>query len=171
MGSDVAKSYESVFKAHHSEVMRYCVKEYLKDIKGRKNELERVTERFLAVSETLGGVDYSKKLGVDVSSDNNFDDRVIARIEAYQDYLDVLEQVGDYINEAKQLIARIDHGSILWLHYADGVKWQTIALRAKVDARTVRRWRERATEALYRSMPEEYRRYTIPDAQTVYRYD
>ena len=152
-------------RARHAEVMKLCVSFYFEDIRGAQNELERVSERLLKLDEVVRGIDYSHKLGVDVSCINNECDKLIARIEALNTYIDVCEQVGDKIKEAKRLISSVEGGWLLWAHYMDGVRWNVLALRERVDRRTIYRRRDKAIKELYCLMPEEYRRYGIPNAQ------
>ena len=152
-------------RARHAEVMKLCVSFYFEDIRGAQNELERVSERLLKLDEVVRGIDYSHKLGVDVSFINNECDKLIARVEALNTYIDVCEQVGDKIKEAKRLISTVEGGWLLWAHYMDGVRWNVLALRQRVDVSTMRRWKSKAIEELYCSMPEEYRRYAIPNAE------
>lgn len=152
-------------RARHAEVMKLCVSFYFEDIRGAQNELERVCERFLKLDELLRGIDYSRKLGVDVSSSNSATDDMIARLEAYEAYTDVYIQVSDKIKQARRLVTSVEGGALLWAHYIDGVKWNVLALRERVDRRTIYRHRDNAIAELYCLMPEEYRRYAIPNAE------
>ena len=151
--------------AHDIEVMKLCVSFYFEDIRGAQNELERVSERLLKLDEVVRGIDYSHKLGVDVSCSNTECDKLIERVEALKIYIDVCAQVCDKVKNAKLLISTVDGGWLLWAHYVDGVRWNVLALRERVDVRTIRRWKTKAIQELYCLMPEEYRRYTIPNAQ------
>lgn len=148
----------------HIEVMQICVIFYLDNIKGSQNELERFYERFLRLDGKLGTLDYSRMLGVSGGSPSDETDRLIARLEAYQCYMDVVEQVSEKIEHAKKLIEQTPHGELLWLHYVDGVKWRTLALRNRLNSSTIYRWKMQAIQHLYCMMPEEYRRYAIPNA-------
>ena len=152
-------------RARHAEVMKLCVSFYFEDIRGAQNELERVTERYLKLSDTLHGIDYSRKLGVDVSCTNSATDEMVARLEAYEAYRDVYEQVSGKLRTAKQLVQSVEGGALLWAHYVDGVRWNVLALRQRVDRRTIYRHRDSAISELYCIMPEEYRRYAIPNAE------
>jgi hypothetical protein len=151
---------------HHSEVMKYCVTSYLKDIKGAQNELERVLERYLKVSDPLQGIDYSTNLGVDTSCVEHSVDDLINRLDAWQCYIDVLEQVQEKVKHAKTLVRGVKYGEFLWQHYVQGVKWSVIATQQHVDISTMRRRKSKAIHDLYYIMPEEYRRYCIPNATT-----
>ena len=152
-------------RARHAEVMKLCVSFYFEDIRGAQNELERVSEHFLKLDELLRGIDYSRKLGVDVSCTNSATDEMVARLEAYEAYRDVYEQVSGKLRTAKQLVQSVEGGALLWAHYMDGVRWSVLALRQRVDVSTMRRWKTKAIRELYCVMPEEYRRYAIPNAE------
>ena len=157
----------SLSNGHHSEVMKICVTNYLKDIKGCQNELERVLERYLKVSEPLKGIDYSNSLGVDVSCTETTTDDLINRIEAWECYTDVMQQVSERIEQASELIKRVNHGYLLYEHYVKGIKWSVLAIREQVDVSTLRRWKTTAINELYCLLPEEYRRYSIPNAEVL----
>ena len=153
-------------KPSHSDVMKFCVKYYLKDIKGAQNELERALERYLKISDVLSGIDYSTNLGIDTSPTvGAMDAQLIARSEAFEAYTDTVAQVQSKIEQAKALIAKTPYGYLLWAHYIHGTKWSVLALRERVHVSTMRRWQAQAIETLYRIMPEEYRRYSIPNAE------
>ena len=164
--SSIANTHTRLYNSHHSEVMRICVKFYLEDIKGSYNELERVLERYLKVSDPLQGIDYSSNLGVNTSCVEHSIDDLIDRLDAWECYIDVLEQVQAKIKHAQTLVRGVKYCEFLWLHYVQGVKWSVIATRAHVDVSTMRRWKTRAIRDVYCLMPEEYRRYSIPNAQT-----
>lgn len=149
------------------EVIKICVSFYLADIKGAQMALERVTEHFIKTSETLRGIDYSRKLGIDATPTFSMSDEMARRIEAYAVYVDVCAQVDRKIREAQDIIASIEHGDILWLQYVDGMQWGDILARSTVSSSTLWRWRTAAMTELYHAMPEEYRRYSIPNAATL----
>ena len=157
----------SLSNGHHSEVMKICVTNYLKDIKGCQNELERVLERYLKVSEPLKGIDYSNSLGVDVSCTETTTDDLINRIEAWECYTDVMQQVAERIEQASELINRVNHGYLLYEHYVKGIKWSVLAIRDGVERMTIWRRKEQAINELYCLLPEEYRRYSIPNAEVL----
>ena len=157
----IQNTHRNRSRARHAEVMTF----YFEDIRGAQNELERVSERLLKLDEVVRGIDYSHKLGVDTSCINNECDKLIARAEALNTYIDVCEQVGDKIKQAKRLISSVEGGWLLWAHYMDGVRWNVLALRQRVDRRTIYRHRDSAISELYCIMPEEYRRYAIPNAE------
>lgn len=158
----------SLSKPSHSDVMHFCVKSYLLDIKGSKNELERVLERYEKLNGCIAGIDYSKKIGGGVTSTNSTtEDKLVARMEAYDEYKDVLDQVRAKIEYARYLIGKTPYGYLLWAHYIYDAKWKTLSLRERVNERTMRRWKSEAIETLYCIMPEQYRRYTIPNATPI----
>ena len=140
---------QSRSNAHNSEVMKICVVSYLKDIKGSQIELERVSERYLKVSDPLNGIDYSSNLGVDTSCVEHSVDDLINRLDAWQCYIDVLEQVQEKIIHAQTLIKGVKYGELLWLHYVQGVKWGVIAARERVNIATIQRWKIKAIRDLY----------------------
>lgn len=158
---NTATSHEN---APHSEVMKLCVIFFMEDIKGSQNELERALMKFDQLSSDIRGIDYSAKLGIDVSTTNRSLDRLIDRLEAYNEYLDVCEQVLDKVDNARELIFNVNNGHLLWSHYIDGVRWNVLALRERVSVRTIYRERDKAIKSLYYVMPEYYRRYAFPNA-------
>ena len=145
------------------EVMQICVEFYFEDIRGKKSELERAEESYLALRDDLNGIDYSEKLGVQGGVLE--DEKMLNRLEALLTYLDVLEQVKDDIKQAKDLVNINPFGFILWQKYVTGLSVRRIAYDLRVGKSTVCRHLNDGIEWLYSVMPEEYRRYAIPNAE------
>ena len=147
--------------APHFEVVRYCTEAYIANMKGIYSEIERVNERIETLSEPLKGVDYSKMLGISSS----------CKGERLTDLTDTLEALRESITSVKEefdafisLLNTLDHGGYIWQHYFFGLSWNVIALREQVERMTIWRRKDETLRKLYTIMPEEYRRFTIPNA-------
>ena len=67
--------------------------------------------------------------------------------------------------EAARALCRENHERrALWMQKVDGMTYAQIAARMSVSFATARRLVERGKWSLYYSMPEEWRRYSVPNA-------
>ena len=147
--------------APHFEVVRYCTEAYIADMKGIYSEIERVNERIETLSEPLNGINYADMLGVMTSCKG---ERETERIEALESLTESIASIESEFNYFTSLLDTLEHGAYIWQHYFYGLSWNVIALREQVERMTIWRRMQATLQDLYSIMPEEYRRYTIPNA-------
>lgn len=145
----------------HFEVVRHCTEAYIADMKGIYSELERVNERLETLSEPLKGVNYADMLGVATSCKG---ERETERIMALESLRESIASVSAEFDAFTALLDTLEFGAYIWQHYFFGLSWNVIALRERVQRMTIWRRKEQTLRELYTIMPEQYRRYTIPNA-------
>ena len=147
--------------APHFEVVRHCTEAYIADMKGIYNEIERVNERIETLSEPLKGVDYSKMLGISSSCKGERLTNLIDALESLEQSITSIEQEFNYFTA---LLDTLEFGAYIWQHYFYGLSWNVIALREQVTRMAIWKRKEQTLRDLYSIMPEQYRRFTIPNA-------
>ena len=147
--------------APHFEVVRYCTEAYIANMKGIYSEIERVNERIETLSEPLKGVDYSKMLGVSSSCKGERLTDLIDALESLEQSITSIEQEFNYFTA---LLDTLEFGAYIWQHYFYGLSWNVIALREQVERMTIWRRMQATLQGLYAIMPEQHRRFTIPNA-------
>ena len=147
--------------APHIDVVRHCTEAYIADMKGIYSEIERVNERIETLSEPLNGINYADMLGVMTSCKG---EREIERIEALEILTESIASIESEFNIFTALLDTLEFGAYIWQHYFYGLSWNVIALREQVERMTIWRRMQVTLQDLYAIMPEEYRRYTIPNA-------
>ena len=147
--------------APHFEVVRHCTEAYIADMKGIYSEIERVNERIETLSEPLSGVNYSDMLGIMTSCKG---ERETERIEALEALRESITSVKAEFDAFTALLDTIEHGDYIWQHYFFGLSWNVIALREQITRMAIWKRKEQTLRDLYSIMPEQYRRFTIPNA-------
>ena len=147
--------------APHIDVVRHCTEAYIADMKGIYSEIEQVNERIETLSEPLNGINYADMLGVMTSCKG---ERETERIEALESLTESIASIESEFNHFTSLLDTLEHGAYILQHYFYGLSWNVIALRECIDRTTCWRRKNATMQGLYAIMPEEYRRYTIPNA-------
>lgn len=143
------------------EVVKFCTQAYIADMKGIYSELERVNERIETLSEPLKGIDYSKMLGISSSCKGERLTDLIDALESLEQSITSIEQEFNYFTA---LLDTLEFGEYIFQHYFYGLSWNVIALREQVTRMAIWKRKEQTLRDLYSIMPEQYRRFTIPNA-------
>lgn len=153
---------------HDFEVMRICVKAYLHHMRHIDDDIREIKLRIEQVKDRMKvcGIDYSK-ITVTTSTEGDtigasiallqelkseFDDRIIHYQKLYEDAKDLCQPhfVGRYA---------------IWMHEVERREWEYVGRVIGYEERQARRIADGGIRELYELMPEEYRRYSIPNAQ------
>jgi len=152
---------------HDFEVMRACVHEYLRHVRSAGASLsaaEEAIERQRARMEP--GALSCNRIGVRSALDVCKMPEEVARLaELRKRWSEEFALCADDLAEAKRLCRPV-HGNryILWLHRAEGLRWEAVARRTGVSVQTCRRAEGNGMRELYALMPERWRRDPIPNA-------
>lgn len=152
---------------HDFEVMRICVKSYLSHMRLIKDDIRELELRIREIKERLGvlAVDYSKE-NVSVSSDGDSIGKAIAKIEELQNELS--ERILNYqklLANAQDLCQPHYLGRYaMWLHEVEQKTWTYVARCIGYSESRTYDIAEAGIREIYYEMPEEYRRYSIPNA-------
>lgn len=153
---------------HNDEVKLYCATQYLNHIKelGRKiKQLDEEIAHHRALVE-LSGVDYSE--GVSGSSGK---DQLESGVIKLQELIEEsVNKRAEYVEQ--QIIAnhvlsklRPDHARALRAYYLKDKVWKEVCADMSYSWQGMMSLRRRAIIETYDYMPEEWRRYSIPNAQ------
>lgn len=145
------------------EVQQICTEAYLKDIQGHLREVRRIDERIEALT-TLDGVDYSRYIGAGKVPNTKGNEKMLDAVASVQCFIEAVETSRKVVEDASELVHSVPHGDVLWLRFVEGERCDILARANGVNRRTINRWITEATRATYAVMPEEYRRYSIPNS-------
>lgn len=152
---------------HDLDVMRFCVKSYLSHMRLIKDDIREIEIRIREIKDRLGvmAVDYSKD-AVSTSSDGDRIGEAIAHIEELQEELSV--RIINYQNllaDAQDMCQPHYVGRYaMWLHEVEQREWEYVGRIIGYSERQTRTIAEGGLREIYELMPEEYRRYSIPNA-------
>ena len=152
--------------AHDFEIMAFCTDAYLRYIHSLDRalhdmecELEEHTH-----SLELMGIDYSKGASSGVSSDSKIPDGVARLFEIRERLQTEYARCSSDLAQARALCRCDESRYALWMSRVEGMPYANIARKMGYSKRTIRRMVDRGKVSLYYMMPEEWRRYSIPNA-------
>lgn len=149
---------------HDMETMRYCVAAYLE-------HLRQADDRRAALRESLARLESSLDLGAIRYSDaptggdgDRMASGVAQLLELRAEWMALEVALAREYGEAMQFCYATEERRMCWDHWAVGITWTAVALRAYCDRKTVHRRKDKGVEDIYGWMPEEWRRI-LPNAQ------
>lgn len=152
---------------HDFEVMRICVKSYLSHMRLIKDDMREIQLRIRDIKDRLDvmAVDYSKD-SVSSSSDGDTIGTAIARIEELQQELsDRIINYQKLLSDAQDMCQPHFVGRYaMWLHEVEQKTWTYVARCIGYSESRTYDIAEAGIREIYYEMPEEYRRYSIPNA-------
>lgn len=151
----------------HLEVMKYCVRAWLDDVKQRTIVIEDVSERIRRIESALRlrGVRFDK-IGASAPTDSTVSDGLIRLQELRAEWSDRVEECTGVFREAYNLCGpEYPNRYVVWLHDYEGMKWEKVGERVNYSEPQARRIAKIGYREIYEVMPEEWRRAPIPDAQ------
>lgn len=149
------------------EVIKYCTECYLREVKTSRDRLLRSLDAFsLNKCNHIRGIDYSCFKTHSVAFGEFESDRFLVRKQkAEANLTDRLYESWNLLGNFKKTLAKLDNGNVIWLHYIEAQSMRNIAKIMIISKSEAFRRRDKALRELYYLMPEEYRRYTVPNAQ------
>lgn len=147
------------------EVVFICTDSYLQDVRLLYRKQKATQELIESLSDSIKGIDYSKFINA-FRPPNVYANEVIQeqalRLHIYHDMLD------NYTLEMRHHASSFltsEFGVLLWKKYVEEQTWEHLAKQNGVSRTTLIRHANRGRVSLYTQMPEEYRRYSIPNAE------
>lgn len=147
------------------EVVYVCTDSYLQDVRLLYRKQKATQELIELLSDSTKGIDYSKFIN-DFRPPNVYANEVIQeqalRLHIYHDMLD------NYNLEMRphaSIFLKSEFGVLLWEKYVEEQTWEQLDKQNGVSRATLIRHANRGRVSLYAQMPEEYRRYSIPNAE------
>lgn len=153
---------------HSPDVKVYCAKEYLNYIRSLERRIRLLDEEIVhqrALLE-LSGVDYSE--GVSGSpSKSQLEAGVIKLQGMISEYCNELSEYVEQQKIAHSVLNQLTpkYRDVLKSYYVIGKTWEQICVDMSYSWQGMMSLRRRALQEVYDYMPEEWRRYSIPNAK------
>ena len=151
---------------HDYEVMAFCADAYLRYVRSLKSameDIEREVEEHARGIE-LAGFDPARCGGGRGASADKLPDGVIRLIELRERLSEEHARCAGDLAHARDLCRFDEDRRALWLSRVERLPYSEIARRMGCSKRTVRRMVAHGLASLYGLMPEEWRRYAVPNA-------
>ena len=153
---------------HDYEVMRICVRAYLRAMARAQMKLDMIEEQMarLQARMALRGVDCSASGPTAPASPDKMPDALAALREVYDMWDAHYALTGREMARARLLCGpHYPNRHALWLHEVERMTWTAVAAALKVSERSARRMGEQGVRELYYAVPEQWRRDPIPNAE------
>lgn len=143
----------------HIDIVKLTTKEYLQDLKVKYRQLLNLFELIdgYECARTLDLIDFRNSTHLNI---NVLEDNMANYYRLKQDYNDAK----NVLEKEKDCVLSIQFGDIVWDKYVCDASWGVLRRDYSLCRRTLQGRINRALESLYFLIPEEYRRYTFPDA-------
>lgn len=150
---------------HDFETMRHCAYAYLRHVRASMGEISAIESEMAKQQASLALMGISYDVGKGSVSADRIPDGVAKAMELRERWSEAYARLANDIEHARRLCSS-DHPSrrMLWLHLVEGKTWQQVSAATGYSTRHVIRMADNGTVGLYYAMPEEWRRYSIPNA-------
>lgn len=146
------------------EVVLICTNAYLADVKDLVRRLKAAHEQVVQLETGLKGIDYSKYIGDYVPPRVDSNNAIYEQVLRLTTYSSMFEAYKQELKPHAELIWSVTYGAILWRKYIENATWSRLSRDYATSRSTLVRQVHKAREGVYRLMPEQYRRYSIPNA-------
>lgn len=154
--------------SHDFEIVKYCVTDYLSYIRSIEATM-RAIESDIAYQNArlnLMGISY-EGCGGGSSNKDALPDGVAKLMELREKWSDEYAHCADDLERARELCKSSNlNRRIVWLHFVDKLTWDAAGREVGYSGVQARRLAECGIVELYYTMPEEWRRDPIPNAET-----
>lgn len=152
---------------HDPAVMRYCVRSYLQDIRCRHLTARALEEEIMDLRYRLEGLS-SPMAGVkggNTSPSSKMALGLAALEQLESEWATMVANDAGVISDALMICRQTDERWACWLHWVSRLTWAQVAKTIGYsESHTKTDIVDAGIEQIYGDMPEEYRRYTIPNA-------
>ena len=152
--------------AHDYEVVAFCVDAYLRYVRSLTAAMDDIADEIAEAESRLHllGVSYEGRQAACPPAADKLPEGVLKLMELRGRLADeVAADLAD-VERARALCRENHERRALWMQKVDGMTYAQIAQEMRVSFATARRLVERGKWSLYYSMPEEWRRYSVPNA-------
>ena len=148
------------------ELKRHCVYAYMEHIRSIPDDIREIEQQ---IKEIEASIDIRSSVAAGGGTTTPAGDKIGSGIAILEDKLERWDVM------IKNLYVERDHVRslclptykgryALWLHKVEAKSWPYVARILGYSERQAKRFAEQGIIELYRLMPEEWRRYTIPNA-------
>lgn len=151
--------------AHDYDVMAFCADAYLRYVRSLARAIADIEQEVEEHEHSLAlmGVDYAQGGGGGASADR-LPDGVIRLMELRELLGAEHARCTADLAHARTLCRADECRRALWLSKVEGMTYAEVGREMGYSKRTAARMVERGKVSLYYAMPEEWRRYAIPNA-------
>lgn len=152
---------------HDFEVVKYCVTDYLSYIRSIDATMRDIESDIAYQNARLNlmGISYDGGCGGQSNKDA-LPDGIIKLMELREKWSDEYAHCADDLERARELCKPVNvNRHAIWLHCVEQKTWACVGRAIGYSERNVRRIAELGIMELYYTMPEEWRRDSIPNAQ------
>lgn len=147
------------------EVVLICTNSFLADVKVLADKLNATQAQITALEDEIKGIDYAKYINDYVPPNVHANDTVHEQVVSLQTYRELFKAYRDELKPHVDTIWSVTYGSLLWKKYIEGATWARLSQQHATSRSTLVRYVNKARVSLYVRMPEQYRRYSIPNAE------
>lgn len=153
---------------HCYEVKRHCVIAYLDDIRIRRAVMEDLEWRIDSLRERLEGLGMTQGEGVAGGESTDMADKLARIHDLEAQWATAVVESAETVAVAASLCPSSEpERYCLWLHFVERLTWPEVGERMSYSPDHIKgRFVRKGIDALYPEIPEEYRRYAIPNALT-----
>lgn len=153
---------------HNEEVKRICAEEYLNYIRSLVIRIKTTQEEIEHQKALLGpsGIQYRESVTQSVTGDA-LENGVIGLQQLIAEFCGDLAEYVEQQRIAHQVLSnlsRAEYGAALIGYYVHGKSWEQVCVDMSYSWQGMMKLRRKAIAEVYDQMPEEWRRYTIPNA-------
>lgn len=151
--------------SHAYDVQKHCVEEYLRYVRSLEASMEAIESDIARQNARLDlmGIPYGAVPSA--PSPDALPDGIARLCELRERWSEEYCAYSGDLERARELCRPVhENRNILWKYYIEGQTWDGIARKKVYSERQVRRNAASGVTELYYLMPEEWRRYSIPNA-------
>lgn len=155
---------------HDPNVIRECALAYLAEARRCRESLRWSREELSEAEENMDAVQSSMKIGCEIDA-QRFRDKTheaySVLVEAREKYVEQILECFSFLAESRSVCDLSDpERRACWVHWVEGKPWAEVAALVGYSVGHIKtNVVPHGLAKIYKRMPEQYRRYTIPDAQ------
>lgn len=151
--------------SHAYDVQKHCVEEYLRYVRSLEASMEAIEFDIARQNARLDlmGIPYGAMPSA--PSPDALPDGIARLCELRERWSEEYCAYSGDLERARELCRPVhENRHVLWLHYVELQTWSLVARMKCFSERQVRKMGRAGVVELYYLMPEEFRRYSIPNA-------
>lgn len=154
--------------SHHPEVIKHCSKAYLDYIRSLNLRIQTLQESIERQRSLMlpSGIAYTESVSQSLSGDD-LEQGIIKLTDLITQYCTELAEYVEQEMIAHKLfesLSKPEYTVALTKYYLQGKSWEQVCVDMGYSWQGMMSLRKKALVEVYYSMPEEWRRYTIPKA-------
>lgn len=150
---------------HSIEVMRICVYTWLSDIRLHWQDMKYLEDKIQTLRYRLDGLKSFSEESVSATKASDALTDGLGRLEALgEEWAAKAALYSSEYADAMEICFADEHSRAVWIHIIEHRPWADVGRQMGYSEPHIRRLGQSGIESIYERMPEEYRRYSIPNA-------